>query len=94
MATTHANYTLSSSQQTLVSPYGVHSGTDITIQNLSSSAYVYIGGDGVNGESFGYRIDPGTAFSVELSSKSPLYAIASADSTLIAVLNTSLEVGA
>ena len=93
MATTHGNYTLYYNQQTLVSPYGTHSGADITIQNLSDSEYVFIGGDGVNDESFGYRLAPGTAFSVELTGKSPLYVTSSADNVYIAVLTTSLEVG-
>jgi hypothetical protein len=63
---------------------------DITIQNLSDTAYVYLGGEGVNAEDFGYRLAPGAAWSVELPGLDALYAIAD-EPTTIAVLKTGLE---
>jgi hypothetical protein len=63
---------------------------DITIQNLSETAYVYLGGEGVNAEDFGYRLAPGAAWSVELPGQDELYAIAD-ELTYIAVLKTGLE---
>lgn len=90
--TTHSLITLSSSA-TLVSPLGIHSGVDITIQNLSSDAYVYIGGEGVNSSSFGYRIPPASAVSFELPGKDSLYAVTSSNGSQVAVLKTGLEVG-
>jgi len=90
--TTHSNPYLSTTEATRLTPNGVHSGMDITIQNLSETAYVYIGGEGVNQEDFGYRIAPGTAWSIELPSADALYAIAD-EPTYIAILKTSLESG-
>ncbi len=90
--TTHTNPQLSNTEATRLTPNGIHSGMDITIQNLSETAYVYIGGEGVNPEDFGYRLAPGNAWSVELSGRDALYAIADED-TYIAVLKTSLESG-
>ena len=91
--TTHSHITLTSSSATIVSPLGIHSGVDITIQNLSSEAYVYIGGEGVNSSSFGYRIPPDSAVSFELPGKDSLYAVTSSNGSQVAVLKTGLEVG-
>jgi hypothetical protein len=91
--TTHATISLSSSSDARLTPNGSHSGMDITIQNLSDTAYVYIGGEGVNPEDFGYRLAPGAAWSIELAGRDALYAITDVDNSYIAILKTSLESG-
>lgn len=90
--TTHSTHYLSNTEATRLTPNGIHSGMDITIQNLSETAYVYLGGEGVNPEDFGYRLEPNNAWSVELSGRDALYAIAE-EPTYVAVLKTSLESG-
>lgn len=89
----HSLKTLSSTESTLVSPPGVHSGTDITIQNVNTSGYIYIGSSSVTAEDYGYRILPNHAISIELSGQSSLYAIASASGMKAAILNANLEFG-
>jgi hypothetical protein len=91
--TTHSLTTLSSSSATRLSPLGTHSGLDITIQNVDASAYVYLGGEGVTSANYGYRLSPGSAWSVELSGKDSLYAITDTNSSKVAILSTSLESG-
>ena len=91
--TTHSLTTLSSSAATRLTPTGIHSGMDITIQNLHASAYVYIGGEGVTSSSYGYRLNPGTAISFELPGKDALYAITGTNGSQIAVIKTNLESG-
>jgi hypothetical protein len=88
--TIHSNPQLSNTEATRLTPNGMHSGMDITVQNLSDTAYVYLGGEGVNSEDFGYRLAPGAAWSVELPPLDALYAISDAP-TSIAVLKTGLE---
>jgi hypothetical protein len=66
---------------------------DITIQNIHESAYVYIGGEGVTSLSYGYRLAPGAAWSIELPSRDSLYAISSVNDSKVAVLKTSLDTG-
>jgi hypothetical protein len=66
---------------------------DITIQNLDETAYIYIGGENVNPEDFGYRISPNNAWSVELAGRDAIYAITDVDNSYIAILKTSLESG-
>jgi hypothetical protein len=91
--TTHALTTLSSSTATRLTPLGLHSGMDITIQNIHASAYVYIGGEGVTSSSYGYRLNPGSAISFELPGKDALYAITGTNGSQIAVIKTNLEKG-
>jgi hypothetical protein len=91
--TLHAHITLSSTSATRLTPNGLHSGMDITIQNIHESAYVYIGGEGVTSSNYGYRIAPGLAFSIELPGQDSLYAISNVNSSKVSVLQTGLETG-
>ena len=91
--TTHSLTTLSNSAATRLTPNGTHSGMDITIQNVDASAIVYIGGEGVTSSSYGFRLAPGSAFSIELSGKDSLYAITDTNGSSVAVLKTNLESG-
>ena len=90
--TTHSIVELNNSTPILVSPNPVHSGCDLTIQNINDSGYVYVGGAGVTTTSYGYRISPNTAISFELAGHDAIYLIGS--TTLdAAVLKMGLEVG-
>jgi hypothetical protein len=91
--TTHSLTTLSNTTATRLTPSGIHSGLDITIQNTDNAAIVYIGGLGVSSSNYGYRLSPGAAWSVELSGRDALYAITNTNNSKVAVLNTSLESG-
>jgi hypothetical protein len=66
---------------------------DITIQNVDSSAYVYLGGEGVTSSNYGYRIAPGHAISWELQGRDGLFAITDINNSKIAVMKTNLESG-
>jgi molybdopterin biosynthesis enzyme MoaB len=90
---THSLITLSNSVATRITPNGLHSGMDVTIQNVDDSAYVYIGGTGVTSSDYGYRIAPGHAISFELPGRDNLFAITNTNNSEIAVLKTNLEVG-
>jgi hypothetical protein len=93
MATTHNLVTLSDSEGTRLSPAGLHSGVDITIQNVDESAYVYIGGEDVTTSDYGYRLMPNSAISFELPGRDALYAVSDTDESQVAVLKTNLEAG-
>lgn len=91
--TLHSHIILNNTSATRLTPNGIHSGMDITIQNIHESAYVYVGGEGVVSSNYGYRIAPGTAFSVELTGQNALYAISSVNGSSVAILKTGLETG-
>jgi hypothetical protein len=84
-------YTLSDTTATRLTPVGIHSGLDITLQNVDDSAYVYVGGEGVTSSDYGYRIAPGHAISWELPEKDTLYVITNTNNSKLAVLKTGLE---
>lgn len=87
----HNLQALSNSQATRLSPNGTHSGTDITIQNVHESAYVYIGAANVTNLSYGFRLAPGSAISFELPPKDYIYAISDTNGSEVAVFMTGLE---
>lgn len=91
--TQNALTTLSSIEATRLTPPGIHSGMDITLQNVNQSGYIYVGALGVTPDNYGFRILPNHSFSVELNGKDSLYAIASAPDMKVAILKTSLEAG-
>jgi hypothetical protein len=87
----HNLINLSNTSTTLLSPFGTHSGLDITIQNVDESAIVYLGGEGVTSSNYGYRLLPGAAWSVELPSFDSMYAITNTNGSTVAILTTGLE---
>ena len=90
----HIIITLDDTTPVRLTPNGAHSGMDITIQNVSSSYIVYLGAnDQVSSESYGFKLTPNSAWSIELNGKDALYAIASDPDTKIAVFKASLETG-
>ena len=91
--TTHAIVTLSDTAATQISPYGTHSGVDITIQNINESGFVYVGGAEVSTSSYGYRIAPASAISFELPGYDALFLVASENELQAAVLTMGLEAG-
>lgn len=91
--TAHKIFTLSTTSPTLLSPSGVHSGVDLTVQNINGEGYIFIGGSGLTSGSYGFRIDPSHAISLELSGRDNLFALGSTSGLTISVLTTSLEQG-
>jgi hypothetical protein len=77
----------------MLTPNGIHSGMDITIQNVHETAYVYVGAEGVSSSNYGYRIAPGHAISWELPGRDALYAISNTNNSKLAVIKTNLESG-
>lgn len=87
----HQIVALSNTTATKLTPPGVHSGMDITLQNVNLFGYVYVGAEGVTSSSYGYRLMPNHAISFELAGQDALYAIASDADMDLAVLKIDLE---
>jgi hypothetical protein len=90
MALNHQNYTLSNVTRTLIT---IDSGDtalpaiDMSIQNLSSTAYVYVGNVGVTSTNFGLRLEPGSVMSIDrVIWKDEIYAISDTNSSTISVI--------
>lgn len=92
MTTYHELLTLSNATATELTPPGkIHSGLDVTIQNVHATANVYIGAADVMAANFGYKLVPGSGFSVELNPRDELYAISDVDGSEVALLRVLLE---
>ena len=89
--TSHILHTLGNTTATRLTPNGAHSGMDITLQNVNNSGTIYIGGEGVTSESYGFRLAAGAAISFELPGLDALYAIGSAEGLELAKLVIGLE---
>jgi hypothetical protein len=78
-----------------LTPPGLHSGMDITIQNVNATGVVYIGGtEDLSSINYGYRLAADHAIAFELPSYDALYAIGETSNMKIAIIKTGLEVGA
>ena len=92
MATYHELVVLSDTTETELTPEGkVHSGLDLTVQNIDEEAIVYLGGEGVTAENYGYKLEPGDGFSIELNPRDQLFAISDTDESEVALLRVLLE---
>lgn len=89
--TTHNLITLATANEAVrITPPGLHSGLDVTIQNVGSSI-IYIGSESVTTSNYGFKLAADAAFSVELPGSDSLYAVSESDSATIAVLSFNLE---
>ena len=91
--TQHVLKTLSNTEAVRLTPNGTHSGMDITLQNVNTDGYVYIGGEGVSSTDYGFRIMPNHSISFELPGDDALYAVSSINEMKLAVIKISLENG-
>lgn len=89
--TQHSLTALSNTSATRLTPNGIHSGMDITLQNVNETAYVFVGGEGVTSSNYGFRISPNNGWSIELPGQDALYAISDVNGANVAVLKTGLE---
>ena len=89
--TQHSITTLRNTSATRLTPIGMHSGMDITIQNVNETAFVFIGGEGVTTTNYGYRISPNNGIAFELAERDALYAISDVNEAKIAMIKVGLE---
>lgn len=88
MALNHAKITVNASTPTRVTPEGQEAGIGLSIQIQNVSAVdVYVGGEGLTSTSFGCKIAPGAACSLEgLTTLDEVYALSSSGDADIAVM--------
>lgn len=89
--TRHALVTLSNTTPVRLTPPGMHSGMDITLQNVNTEAYVFVGGDGLTTTNYGYRVAPNNGIAFELAEFDSIYALSDVDGSQVAVIQVGLE---
>jgi len=89
--TTHNLQTVGDDSAIRITPNGTHSGMDITIQNVTPSGNIYVGGEDVSTTNYGYKLMPNHAISFELPPLDALYLIADNADSQAAIIQTGLE---
>lgn len=91
MATYHELMTLSNTSASEITPGANHSGLDVTVQNVNETAVLYLGASDVTTSNYGFRLQPGDAFSVEMDPRNQLFVISDTNGASAAVLRVFLE---
>lgn len=71
---------------TLDPPNAIRSAYTLIVQNINASGYIYIGASNVSSSSYGYKLYPGQGITIELPSRSTMYAVGSEPDLQVAVL--------
>lgn len=58
----------------------------ISVQNLDTQKYVYLGDSSVTTSSYGYRVDPGQTWVADLGPRDEVYAVTSNGTSQVAVI--------
>jgi len=64
----------------------IKSSFTLVVQNVNSSGHIYIGNSSVSTNSYGFKLDAGQAFTIELAASQKMYAIASHSGLEVAVM--------
>lgn len=64
----------------------IRSSYTIIVQNINSSGFIYIGNSAITTSNYGYKLYPGQGITIELASRSTLYAIASTSGMTVAIM--------
>lgn len=91
MALSHAKVTVNASTPTRLTPEGQEAGIGLSIQVQNvSSVDVYVGGEGLTSSSYGCKVAPGAACSLEgLTTLDEVYALSSSGNADVAVMRAS-----
>lgn len=71
---------------TLDPPNHIRSAYTLIVQNINTSGYIYIGAENVSLSSYGYKLYPGQGVTIELPSRSTMYAVSSDPGLQVAVM--------
>lgn len=88
MPLNHAKVTINATAPTRLTPEGQEAGIGLSIQVQNISAVdVYVGGEGLTSTSFGCKVAPGAACSLEgLTTLDEVYALSSSGDADVAVM--------
>lgn len=75
---------------TLITPPGVHSGVDITIQNNHLTYSIFIGAEDVTSFYYGHRLDPGKSVAFTVAPQDSLYIISDGEFGDVSILTLGL----
>jgi len=70
-------------------PENIRSSYTLVVQNVNNSGYIYIGNEEVTTSNYGYKLFPGQGITIELPSRTTMYAISSNGGMSLAIMEIS-----
>lgn len=86
MAVAHAQVSVGTTATLLSAEKAGRDGQTILVQNPTGGVNVYLGGAGVTTSSYGYLLQAGSAFAIDLADAEGLYAVVSTGTQAVGVL--------
>jgi hypothetical protein len=86
MAVTHGIVSVSSTATLLSSGSAGRDGQTVLVQNPSGGNNVFLGGSGVTSTSYGFLLEGGVAFAVELQTGESLFGVTASSTQNVSVL--------
>lgn len=80
------NLSLNATAQLVTITDSVETPNTIVIQNTHSSAYAYLGNEGVSSSNYGFRLQPGVVFSADFNAYEKIYAVGDSGSTIAVMI--------
>ena len=86
MALSHGIVSVGTTATLLSASTAGRDGQTILVQNPASGATVYLGGAGVTTSSYGYSLDGGVAFAIDLQGGEALYGVVASSTQSVSVI--------
>jgi hypothetical protein len=86
MALEHAQVSVGTTATLLSSASAGRDGQTVLVQNPTSGVNVYVGGAGVTTSSYGYLLQAGSAFAIDLQGGESIYAVVASSTQAVGVI--------
>ncbi len=86
MALSHAIVSVGTTATLLSSSTAGRDGQTVLVQNPSGGATVYLGGTGVTTSSYGFLLESGVAFAIDLQDNESLYGVVASSTQSVSVI--------
>ena len=86
MALSHAIVSVGTTATLLSSSTAGRDGQTVLVQNPSGGATVYLGGTGVTTSSYGFILEGGVAFAIDLQDNESLYGVVASSTQSVSVI--------
>lgn len=86
MALNHAQVTVGTTATLLSAATAGRDGQTVLVQNPTTGVNVYIGGEGVTTSSYGFLLQAGTAFAIDLQAGEGIYGVVASSTQAVGVI--------
>jgi hypothetical protein len=86
MAITHARVSIGITPTQISSDFAGKDGQAVLVQNPSNGTTVFLGGDGVTTTSYGFQLDAGSNFTIEMQNGEKLFGVVASSTQTVNVI--------